>query len=40
MIKRDFPLHLQAVARRISPVLLYAIHDIARFPRVQDCASY
>ena len=24
----------------LSLVLLYEIHDIARFPRVQDCASY
>ena len=24
----------------LSLVLLYDIHDIARFPRVQDCASY
>ena len=27
------------IGKILSLVLLYAIHDIARFPRVQDCAS-
>jgi transposase len=27
------------VGKLLSRVLLYAIHDIARFPRVQDCVS-
>ena len=28
------------IGKILSLVLLYDIHDIARFPRVQDCASY
>jgi transposase len=28
------------IGKLLSLVLLYAIHQIARFPSVQDCASY
>jgi transposase len=28
------------IGKILSLVLLYAMHDIARFPRVQDCVSY
>lgn len=28
------------LGKLLSLVLLYEIHDIARFPRVQDCVSY
>jgi transposase len=28
------------IGKILSRVLLYAMHDIARFPRVQDCVSY
>jgi transposase len=28
------------IGKILSLVLLYAIHDVARFPRVQDCVSY
>ena len=33
------PQTVPGIGKSLSLVLLYAMHDIARFPRVQDCVS-